>query len=112
QLLLIEDAAQAHGAEAGGRRVGSFGRAAGFSFYPSKNLGAFGDAGMVVSDDGELIARLRQIANHGAGADKYDNVVVGTNSRLDAVQAALLRVKLRRLDDWNRERRERAEAYG
>jgi dTDP-3-amino-3,4,6-trideoxy-alpha-D-glucose transaminase len=110
-LFLIEDAAQAHGAEIAGRRVGSFGHLACFSFYPSKNLGALGDAGMVVSDDGDLLRRLRQIANHGAGEHKYDNVVPGTNSRLDALQAAVLRIKLRQLDGWNRERRERAVAY-
>jgi dTDP-4-amino-4,6-dideoxygalactose transaminase len=108
---VVEDAAQAHGARIGGRRVGSFGTAACFSFYPGKNLGAWGDAGMIVTDDAELAARVRQIANHGGGASKYDNVVVGTNSRLDTLQAALLRVKLRHLDDWNRARRARAADY-
>jgi dTDP-4-amino-4,6-dideoxygalactose transaminase len=110
-LPVLEDAAQAHGAEIAGRRVGSLGHAACFSFYPGKNLGAYGDAGMVVSGDGEFAARVRQIANHGGGANKYDNVVVGTNSRLDTLQAAVLRVKLRHLDQWNAERRERAQAY-
>jgi dTDP-4-amino-4,6-dideoxygalactose transaminase len=110
-LPVLEDAAQAHGAEEGGRRVGVLGHAATFSFYPAKNLGAVGDGGMVVSDDAGFVARVRQIANHGGGAHKYDNVVVGTNSRLDTVQAAVLRVKLRHLDAWNRERRARAEAY-
>jgi dTDP-4-amino-4,6-dideoxygalactose transaminase len=110
-LPVLEDAAQAHGAEVGGRRAGSLGHAACFSFYPGKNLGAYGDAGMVTSGDADYIARLRQIANHGGGSNKYDNVVVGTNSRLDTLQAAVLRVKLRHLDAWNRERRERVEAY-
>jgi len=109
---VLEDAAQAHGAEVDGRRVGALGHAATFSFYPGKNLGAYGDAGMVVSNDAEFVARVRQLANHGAGRNKYDNVVIGTNSRLDSLQAAVLRVKLRHLDEWNRERRERAEAYG
>ncbi len=111
-LPVLEDAAQAHGAEIGSRRAGSLGHAACFSFYPGKNLGAYGDAGMVVSNDQEFLARVRQIANHGGGSTKYDNVVLGTNSRLDTLQAAVLRVKLRHLDEWNRERRERATAYG
>jgi len=110
-LPVLEDAAQAHGAEVAGRRVGSLGHAACFSFYPGKNLGAYGDAGLVVSGDADFIARVRQLANHGGGADKYDNVVPGTNSRLDTLQAAVLRVKLRHLDEWNQERRQRVEAY-
>jgi dTDP-4-amino-4,6-dideoxygalactose transaminase len=110
-LPVLEDAAQAHGAEWRGRRAGALGHAACFSFYPTKNLGAFGDAGMVTSSDAEFIGRVRQIANHGAGAHRYDNVVLGTNSRLDALQAAVLRVKLRHLPRWNAERRERAAAY-
>jgi dTDP-4-amino-4,6-dideoxygalactose transaminase len=110
-LPVLEDAAQAHGALEGGRRAGSLGHAACFSFYPAKNLGAYGDAGMVVSNDAEFVARVRQIANHGGGTNKYDNVVLGTNSRLDTLQAAVLRVKLRHLDAWNHERRQRAEAY-
>lgn len=110
-LPVLEDAAQAHGARIGARRVGSFGAAACFSFYPGKNLGAYGDAGMVVTDDAELAARVRQLANHGGGASRYDNVVVGTNSRLDSVQAAVLRVKLRHLDAWNGARRAAAQEY-
>jgi len=109
-LPVLEDAAQAHGAEEEGRRAGALGHAATFSFYPGKNLGAYGDAGMVVSNDGAFIARVREIANHG-GVRKYENRVLGTNSRLDTLQAAVLRVKLRHLDLWNRERRERAAAY-
>jgi dTDP-4-amino-4,6-dideoxygalactose transaminase len=111
RLPVLEDAAQAHGAELRGRRAGTLGHAACFSFYPGKNLGAYGDAGMVVTDDGDFAARVRQIANHGGGANKYDNVVLGTNSRLDTLQAAVLRVKLRHLEAWNAERRARVAAY-
>jgi dTDP-4-amino-4,6-dideoxygalactose transaminase len=110
-LPVLEDAAQAHGAELGTRRAGSLGHAGSFSFYPGKNLGAYGDAGMVVTNDADFAARVRQIANHGSGTHRYDNLVVGTNSRLDTLQAAVLRVKLRHLDRWNAERRSRAEAY-
>ncbi len=110
-LPVLEDAAQAHGAALHGRRAGSLGDAACFSFYPTKNLGAFGDAGMVMSSDEAFVARVRQVANHGAGQHRYDNVVLGTNSRLDTLQAAILRVKLRHLEAWNAERAERAAAY-
>jgi len=110
-LPVLEDAAQAHGAEVAGHRAGSLGHAACFSFYPGKNLGAYGDAGMVTSSDAGFVARVRQVANHGGGTSKYDNVVLGTNSRLDTLQAAVLRVKLRHLDAWNEERRQRALAY-
>ncbi|HVQ28257.1 MAG TPA: DegT/DnrJ/EryC1/StrS family aminotransferase [Vicinamibacteria bacterium] len=108
---VLEDAAQAHGATWKGARAGGLGHAACFSFYPGKNLGAFGDAGMVTSGDAEWLGRVRRMANHGAGDDRYDNVVLGTNSRLDALQAAILRVKLRQLEAWNEERRERVRAY-
>jgi dTDP-4-amino-4,6-dideoxygalactose transaminase len=110
-IPVLEDAAQAHGAEEGGRRAGSLGHAACFSFYPAKNLGAYGDAGMVVSSDADFIARVRQIANHGAGRHRYDNLVLGTNSRLDTLQAAILRIKLRHLPRWDEERRARVAAY-
>ena len=110
-LPVLEDAAQAHGAQWRGVRAGALGHAACFSFYPTKNLGAFGDGGMVTSSDEAFVARVRQIANHGAGTHRYDNVVLGTNSRLDSLQAAILRVKLRHLDRWNAERGERAAAY-
>jgi dTDP-4-amino-4,6-dideoxygalactose transaminase len=110
-LPVLEDAAQAHGAEWKGRRAGALGHAACFSFYPAKNLGAFGDAGMVTSSDADFVARVRQIANHGAGTHRYDNVVLGTNSRLDSLQAAILRVKLRHLERWTEERRARADTY-
>ena len=110
-LPVLEDAAQAHGATWQGRRAGGLGHAACFSFYPGKNLGAYGDAGIVVSNDEAYLAKARQIANHGGGANKYDNVVPGTNSRLDTLQAAVLRVKLPHLDTWNDERRACAELY-
>jgi dTDP-4-amino-4,6-dideoxygalactose transaminase len=110
-LPVLEDAAQAHGASEHGRRAGNLGHAATFSFYPGKNLGAYGDAGAVVSNDSDFVARVRQLANHGSGTHRYDNVVPGTNSRLDALQAAVLRVKLRHLETWNQERRAGACAY-
>ena len=110
-IPVLEDAAQAHGAEWRGRRAGALGHAACFSFYPAKNLGAYGDAGMVTSSDAEFVARVRRIANHGAGTHQYDNVVLGTNSRLDTLQAAILRVKLRHLERWTEQRRSRATAY-
>jgi dTDP-4-amino-4,6-dideoxygalactose transaminase len=109
-LLVIEDAAQAHGARYRGRRVGGFGHASGFSFYPGKNLGAYGDGGMVVTNDGAVAERLRQLRNYGQRV-KYYHDLSGTNSRLDSLQAAFLRVKLRHLDQWNAARRAHAALY-
>src|SRR5882724_2849794 len=109
-LKVIEDAAQAHGARWRGRRVGSIGDAACFSFYPGKNLGAFGDAGAVVSNDLELLEKVRMVANHGR-LEKYTHKMEGVNSRLDGLQAAILRVKLRHLDNWNESRRRHADFY-
>ena len=109
-LRVIEDAAQAHGAEYKGRRVGTLGDAAGFSFYPVKNLGALGDAGAVVTDDQELAERVRRLRNYGA-QNKYFHQIKGFNSRLDPLQAAFLRVKLAYLDEWNRRRRIVAARY-
>ncbi|MGI8860439.1 MAG: DegT/DnrJ/EryC1/StrS family aminotransferase [Rubrobacteraceae bacterium] len=109
-LKVIEDAAQAHGARYKGRRVGALGDAAGFSFYPAKNLGAAGDGGAVVTDDAELADRVRVLRNYGSRV-KYHNEVKGLNSRLDELQAALLRVKLNRLDEWNSRRRDVAARY-
>jgi len=109
-LLVIEDAAQAHGARYQGKRVGSFGHAAGFSFYPGKNLGAYGDGGMVVTNDSATAEKLRQLCNYGQRV-KYYHDISGTNSRLDALQAAILRVKLKHLDHWNTARRAHAGAY-
>ena len=109
-LLLIEDAAQAHGARYKGKRAGSFGHAAAFSFYPSKNLGALGDAGMITTSDDRAAARLRLLRNYGQRV-KYYHAVVGTNSRLDTLQAAVLSIKLPHLDGWNAARRAHADAY-
>lgn len=109
-LPIIEDAAQAHGAVYGGVRAGGLGDAAGFSFYPGKNLGAFGDGGAVVTNDDQLADRVRVLRNYGS-RKKYYNEVKGFNSRLDALQAALLRVKLMYLDEWNGRRRNVAAQY-
>ena len=107
---VVEDAAQAHGAAYGGRRAGTLGAAAAFSFYPTKNLGALGDGGAVTTDDDELAQRVRQLRNYGEQS-KYVNVVPGFNSRLDELQAAILRVKLPHLERWNAERRRIAALY-
>lgn len=109
-LKVIEDAAQAHGARYKGRRAGSLGDAAGFSFYPSKNLGAVGDAGAILTDDVELAEKVRILGNYGAKL-KYHNQAKGFNSRLDPLQAAFLRVKLEHLDEWNQRRRVVAKRY-
>jgi dTDP-3-amino-3,4,6-trideoxy-alpha-D-glucose transaminase len=103
-LAVVEDACQAHGALLDGRRVGSLGDAGCFSFYPAKNLGAWGDAGAVVTGDSHLARRVRLLRAHGEGV-RYQHELVGTTARLDALQAAILRVKLRRLDAWNDARR-------
>jgi dTDP-4-amino-4,6-dideoxygalactose transaminase len=109
-LRLIEDAAQAHGAEYQGTRAGRLGELAAFSFYPTKNLGAYGDGGMVVTDDAALAERLRLLRNYGQ-TDRYHHQIEGMNSRLDELQAAVLRVKLHHLDQWTAARRERAARY-
>jgi dTDP-4-amino-4,6-dideoxygalactose transaminase len=109
-LVLIEDACQAHGAQEAGRCAGAFGDAAAFSFYPSKNLGAHGDAGMLVTDSAKVAERARLLRNYGQRA-KYRSDVVGHNHRLDTLQAAMLRIKLPRLQGWNRARRQHAAAY-
>lgn len=109
-LKLLEDCAQAHGASLNGRKCGTFGDAAGFSFYPGKNLGALGDAGCITTNDTALAATLRALRNYGSH-QKYLNDCQGPNSRLDELQAALLRVKLPHLDDDNAARRQVARAY-
>lgn len=109
-LFVLEDAAQAHGARYRGRRTGSLGQAAGFSFYPTKNLGALGDGGAIVTDDAGLAERARRYRNYGS-SDKYVHETAGGNSRLDEVQAAVLRLRLARLDDDNARRRAIAAAY-
>ncbi len=103
-VYLIEDCAQAHGARYLGQRVGTFGDLGCFSFYPTKNLGAWGDGGAVITGDERLADRVRLLRSHGEGP-RYHHSVVGTTARLDALQAALLRVKLQRLEDWNEDRR-------
>ena len=108
-LLVLEDAAQAHGARYQGKRTGSLGQMAGFSFYPGKNLGAFGDGGAVTTNDSDLYRRLVRLRNYGSGR-KYHHDMIGLNSRLDPLQAAFLAVKLRHLDCWN-ERRNAIAAY-
>lgn len=109
-LKIIEDCAQSHGAKLGGRMTGTFGDAGCFSFYPTKNLGALGDAGAVVTDDDALADRLRHTRNYGS-KQKYVNEYVGVNSRLDEMQAALLRVKLRHLDEMIQHKRALAQIY-
>jgi len=109
-LKVIEDAAQAHGARYYGRRTGGLGDAAAFSFYPGKNLGAFGDAGAITTNDGELAGKLRSLRNYGSSA-KYVHDMMGLNTRLDPLQAAMLRVKLRYLDEWNERRVSLAKRY-
>jgi len=110
KLPLIEDNAQAIGATYKGHRTGSFGDAACLSFYPTKNLGAYGDAGMVVSNSAEIAARIRTLRNHGQ-TEKYSSTESGWNSRLDEMQAAILRVKLRHLVEWQHARRSNAAEY-
>lgn len=109
-LKLVEDACQAHGAVYKNRRVGSIGHAAAFSFYPAKNLGAIGDGGAVVTNDTELAEKIAMLRNYGS-KEKYYHEIQGTNSRLDELQAALLRVKLKHLNDWNVVRESIASRY-
>jgi dTDP-4-amino-4,6-dideoxygalactose transaminase len=109
-LKVIEDAAQAHGARYQGKRVGCLGNVACFSFYPGKNLGAYGDAGAIVTGDADLAGKCRMLANHGR-LEKYSHKMEGHNSRLDGLQAAILSVKLKQLDRWSVERNRVADVY-
>lgn len=109
-LVLIEDAAQAHGALYAGRRVGSFGKVGCFSFYPGKNLGAFGEAGAIVTDDEQIAERVRRLRDH-AQAGRHNHVELGFNTRMEGIQGAILEVKLRHLDRWNAKRRQHAQRY-
>jgi len=109
-VMVIEDAAQAHGALYKGRRIGTLGRMACFSFYPGKNLGAYGDAGAVTTDDEELATHIRKLSDHGSNV-KYQHDFPGMNSRLDGIQGAVLSVKLRHLDDWTEKRIAAAARY-
>lgn len=110
ELMVFEDAAQAHGSAYYDRPAGSLGLAGSFSFYPGKNLGAFGEGGAVTTDDDALAERVKMLRNHGQ-AEKYYHDIIGTNARLDGLQAAMLRIKLRHLDAWNRRRREVAARF-
>jgi dTDP-4-amino-4,6-dideoxygalactose transaminase len=110
-LVVVEDASQAHGARYKGRRVGSIGDAAAFSLYPAKNLGAYGDAGIVVTNIGDIDERIRLLRNYGS-SEKYRHDSPGFNRRLDTMQARVLNVKLRHLDSWNAARRRHAARYG
>ncbi|MFA6261314.1 MAG: DegT/DnrJ/EryC1/StrS family aminotransferase [Bacteroidia bacterium] len=109
-LLMFEDAAQAHGAQMGNKKAGTFGKAAAFSFYPTKNLGALGDAGMITTDDAEVYERSKRLRNYGQ-RNRYEHSDLGLNSRLDELQAALLSAKLRWLETFTRRRKEIAERY-
>jgi dTDP-4-amino-4,6-dideoxygalactose transaminase len=109
-LVVIEDSCQAHGALYKDRKAGSMGSAGCFSFYPGKNLGAFGEAGAVVTQDESIANKIKMIRDHGQ-SQKYTHKMEGYNGRLDAIQAAVLRLKLKRLEKWNRSRRENAGLY-
>jgi len=109
-LKVIEDCAQAHGAEHKGKRVGEIGDVGCFSFFPGKNLGAYGDGGAIVTDNEEIIRKVKMLRNHGR-MKKYEHEFEGVNSRLDTIQAAILRVKLRHLEDWIEKRIQKAEIY-
>lgn len=110
-LIVVEDCAQAHGATWMGRKVGTFGHAGAFSFYPTKNLGALGDAGGIATHDSRIADRVRSLANYGAVKDRYDHQLPGWNSRLDPIQANALRVQLPYLNDWNTRRAQIAQRY-
>ena len=110
-LYIIEDCAQAHGAEYKGKKVGTFGIASTFSFFPSKNLGAYGDSGAIVTSDEEVADLVRKISNHGQLSEKHKHYFPGRNSRLDSIQAAILDVKLKYLDNWNSKRINIANKY-
>lgn len=109
-LMVFEDCAQAHGAVYNGKKAGSFGIASAFSFYPGKNLGALGDGGAIVTNDDELMCKIRALGNYGSDK-KYHHIYKGTNSRLDEMQAAFLRIKLKHLDEYNNYRKKIAEMY-
>lgn len=110
KLFLVEDCAQAHFAEYKGKKVGTFGNVGTFSFYPGKNLGAYGDAGAIITKDSELAKKMRMYANHGA-LKKHNHIIEGINSRLDGIQAAVLSIKLKYIDDWTNKRIDNALYY-
>lgn len=110
RLLVIEDACQAHGSAYRGKRAGSLGDAAAFSFYPGKNLGAYGEGGGITTDDAQIAKKIRMLRDHGM-SEKYKHALVGRNERLDGIQGAVLDIKLRHLEDWNTARRAHAALY-
>jgi dTDP-4-amino-4,6-dideoxygalactose transaminase len=110
-LALLEDAAQAHGAKQAGRRIGSIGHVGSFSFYPGKNLGAFGEGGAIVTDDPQIAAHVRRLRDH-AQDGRHNHVEIGFNTRMEGMQGAVLKAKLPHLDGWNARRREHAAQYG
>ena len=110
-LIVVEDACQAHGALYKNKKVGTIGNAGAFSFYPTKNLGAYGDAGMVVTNDKEIADRIKYLRNYGETEKRYSHKIRGFNSRLDEIQAAILRAKLKHLDKWNNQRKNLASEY-
>jgi dTDP-4-amino-4,6-dideoxygalactose transaminase len=110
-LYIVEDCAQAHGAEFKGKKIGTFGIASAFSFFPSKNLGAFGDAGAIVTNDKKIADNARMVSNHGQLKVRHNHNVIGRNSRLDTIQASILGIKLKHLDDWNLKRISAASFY-
>ncbi len=109
-LYVVEDCAQAHGASINEQKAGSFGHINAFSFYPTKNLGAYGDAGAITTNDENLAKKIYQLRNYGSEV-RYQNEIIGYNSRLDELQAAILRVKLKYLDSWNKKRRKAADSF-
>lgn len=112
KLFIIEDSAQAVGAEYKGKKAGTIGDLGCFSFFPSKNLGAMGDGGMITTNDRRLADRIKLLKNHGSSfKDKYKNLIIGYNSRLDSIQATILRIKLKYLNNWNKKRRDIADYY-
>ena len=110
KLFVIEDACQAHGAEYNNKKAGSLGLAGCFSFYPGKNLGAYGEAGAIVTNDVELNSKLKELRDHGQ-SQKYHHDMIGWNARMDGIQGAILNVKLKYIDQWNEARREKAKLY-
>jgi dTDP-4-amino-4,6-dideoxygalactose transaminase len=110
-LFVVEDCAQAHGAEFHGRKIGTFGIASAFSFFPSKNLGAFGDGGAIITNSADIADSARKLSNHGQLKEKHTHYLIGRNSRLDTIQASVLNVKLKYLDEWNKKRNDVASFY-
>lgn len=111
RLFVIEDCAQAHGAEFMGKKIGSFGIASAFSFFPSKNLGAFGDSGAVITNDTTIADSVRMLTNHGQLKERHNHQIIGRNSRMDTIQATVLNIKIKYLDSWNQKRIDASKYY-